>query len=138
MSSKTIPELSAAAALDGTELYESSQAGGSVKVTGDALRNGKVKTYISTLSQIGTNPPVETILENTLGGIPIYSYDSPGVYFMTLTGAFPNASKVITRCGGNTTYTTLVDVQDANTLRIRTSEGNDVFTDTPFTIHIYP
>ena len=45
------------------------------------------KVYTALLTQTGTNAPVATILENTVGNI-VWSYDSTGEYLGTLTGVF--------------------------------------------------
>lgn len=47
------------------------------------------KKYVALLSQTVTDPPVATVLENTLGGTPVWTYHSTGQYLCTLTGAFP-------------------------------------------------
>ena len=46
------------------------------------------KVYAALLAQSGTSAPVATVLENTLGGTPIWAYSSVGGYTATLTGAF--------------------------------------------------
>lgn len=46
------------------------------------------KVYVALLSQSGTDAPVATILKNTLGGVPVWSYLDAGSYILTLTGAF--------------------------------------------------
>lgn len=46
------------------------------------------KVYTALLSQSGTNAPVATILENTLGGTVVLSYSGVGSYVATLTGVF--------------------------------------------------
>jgi hypothetical protein len=46
------------------------------------------KVYTALLSQSGTNAPIATVLENTLGGTVVWSRNSNGVYFGTLSGAF--------------------------------------------------
>ena len=51
------------------------------------------KRYVALLTQTGTSAPVATVLENTLSGTPVWSYDSEGTYHATLSGAFPTASK---------------------------------------------
>lgn len=48
------------------------------------------KVYTALLSQSGTDAPVATVLENTLGGDVIWSYDDAGYYTGTLTGSFIN------------------------------------------------
>lgn len=56
--------------------------------------NKGYKSYVATLLQTGTNAPVATVLENTLGGTVVLGYDEPGGYSLTLAGAFPDATKV--------------------------------------------
>jgi len=46
------------------------------------------KVYTALLTQTGTNAPVATVLENTLGGDIIWSYSGTGSYLGTLAGAF--------------------------------------------------
>ena len=46
------------------------------------------KVYTALLSQTGTNAPVATVLENTLGGTVIWSRVSTGTYVGTLAGGF--------------------------------------------------
>lgn len=48
------------------------------------------RSYTALLTQSGTDAPIATVLENTLGDI-VWSRNSPGAYIGTLTGAFvPN------------------------------------------------
>ena len=44
--------------------------------------------YTALLTQTGTNAPVATVLDNTLGGTVVWSRDSQGIYVATLSGAF--------------------------------------------------
>lgn len=46
------------------------------------------KVYTALLTQAGTNAPVATVLENTLGGTVVWSYDGVGQYRATLASAF--------------------------------------------------
>ena len=46
------------------------------------------KVYTALLTQSGTDAPVATILENTLGGTVVWSYDGFGSYIGSLNGAF--------------------------------------------------
>ncbi len=46
------------------------------------------KSYVAILEQSGTSAPTVNVLENTLGGIPVWSYSSQGNYDCTLSGAF--------------------------------------------------
>ena len=47
------------------------------------------KVYTALLTQTGTDAPVATILQNTLGGTPVWSRSGVGTYAITLAGAFP-------------------------------------------------
>lgn len=55
--------------------------------TGGTARPYKV--YVALLNQSGENPPVATVLENELDGVPEFVYLTEGRYMMTLAGAFP-------------------------------------------------
>lgn len=46
-------------------------------------------SYVASLTQTGTDAPVATVMENTIGSI-IWSRDSGGVYLGTLMEAFPD------------------------------------------------
>lgn len=47
------------------------------------------KEFIALFSQAGLTDPEVTVLKNTLGGEPVWTRDSAGVYVGTLAGAFP-------------------------------------------------
>ena len=47
------------------------------------------KVYTALLNQTGTDAPVATVLENTLGGTPTWSREGVGQYKITLTGLLP-------------------------------------------------
>ena len=46
------------------------------------------KVYTALLTQSGTNAPVATVLENTLGGDVVWSREEVGTYTGVLNGAF--------------------------------------------------
>lgn len=46
------------------------------------------KVYTALLTQTGTDAPVATVLENTLGGPLVWDYAGTGQYYATLIGAF--------------------------------------------------
>lgn len=46
------------------------------------------KVYRALLSQSGTDAPVATVLENSLGGVPVWTRANPGEYLLTLASAF--------------------------------------------------
>ena len=54
------------------------------------------KVYTALLTQSGTNAPVATVLENTLGIVPVWSYDEVGYYILTASGAFTDTKTFIT------------------------------------------
>jgi len=59
--------------------------------------DGQPKVYRALLTQTGTDAPVATVLENTLGGTPVWTYQGVGIYRALLTDAFPeNTTTVFT------------------------------------------
>jgi len=54
-----------------------------------------VKIYRALLTQSGTDAPVAIIQENTLGGVPVWSRDAVGEYYITLAGAFPAGRSMV-------------------------------------------
>jgi hypothetical protein len=46
------------------------------------------KIYRALITQSGTDAPVATILENTLGGVPVWTRTGVGRYTLTLSGGF--------------------------------------------------
>lgn len=49
---------------------------------------GSYKVYTALLTQSGTDDPTAIVLQNTLGGVIVWTRDSQGVYYGTLSGAF--------------------------------------------------
>lgn len=56
-----------------------------------------VKVYRALLTQRGTDAPEATVLENTLGGTVVWTYNNVGIYIATLAGAF-TANKTALSC----------------------------------------
>ena len=52
-------------------------------------------TYVALLTQTSTNDPEATVLENTLGGTPVWTRGTTGIYVCTLSNAFPLVKTVI-------------------------------------------
>lgn len=50
--------------------------------------------YTALLSQSGTDAPVATVLQNTLGGTVVWARVSDGYYTGTLAGAFPTGRTI--------------------------------------------
>lgn len=104
----------------------------------------KFKVYTALLSQSGTDAPVPTILENTLGNI-VWTYFDIGVYRGTLIGAFPinkyfgpspsdGFDADVNRGGGGTAY--FVYRIDDDTIQVNTG-ADDTLLISPIDIRIY-
>ena len=57
--------------------------------------SGGPKVYRALLTQTGTDAPVATVLENTLGGEVVWTRGLTGIYFGTLAGAFPSGKTYV-------------------------------------------
>lgn len=129
---------------------------GNVKIDGGLTVGGvdpldkPYTTYVANVTQSGTTAPVATVLENTLGGTPVWARSGVGEYTLTLTGAFP-ADKVFTLPNNITYYSTglgkLVNVQvirtSNNVLTVFTTDTlgsalDEALLITPFEIRVYP
>lgn len=53
------------------------------------------KVYTALITQSGTDAPVATVLENTLGGTVVWSRQGLGDYRATLTNAFPDGKTLV-------------------------------------------
>ncbi len=60
------------------------------------------KKYVALLNQTGTDAPVATVLENTLGATPIWTRANQGYYNITLTGAFDITKTFVINSGWGT------------------------------------
>lgn len=60
-----------------------------------------VATYVAIITQDGTPnlPPTATVLQNSLSGTPVWTYDSAGIYVCTLANAFPSGKTVFSITG---------------------------------------
>lgn len=114
---------------------------------GDIGGGGSYLKYVALLSQSGTDAPVATVLENTLGGTVVWTRNDAGDYTGTLVGAFPVGK---TFCASPSLSWTVGDIssgnlsrEDDNTLRLFTVESDgsttaDVFTACAIEIRVYP
>lgn len=59
------------------------------------------KKYTALLTQTGTDAPVATVLENTLGGTPVWTRTALGVYRITLTGTFTENKTLVEGFGNS-------------------------------------
>lgn len=86
------------------------------------------KSYIATLTQSGTNPPVATVLVNELNGLPVWSRGGAGSYLATLTGEFiNNKTTITTNTPGASGFVVIQSYfEDINTVYIDTFENDQV------------
>jgi hypothetical protein len=76
--------------------------GGIKKYVLDSIAPPKYKVYTALLTQTGTNAPVATVLENTLGTTITWTRQGPGIYDATLTqGVWDNTKTVAFSTLGN-------------------------------------
>jgi hypothetical protein len=62
------------------------------------------KVYRALLTQSGTDAPVATVLENSLGGEVVWGYQEPGVYTATISGGFDSDKTFVLATGSNSYY----------------------------------
>lgn len=100
------------------------------------------KVYTALLNQSEESAPVATILKNTLGSIPVWSYSTTGVYALTLSNAFPIAKTLILSANvkSSTNHVRFV-VNPTNNILVYTTVSNtsadDVLTYCPIEIRVY-
>ena len=102
------------------------------------------KIYSALLTQTSTNPPIATILENTLGDI-VWTYSSSGVYTGTLISGFPKYKYFspmplsgfdcqVNQGGGGNAYS-WYRIND-NSISVSTTE-NGILENSPIEIKVY-
>jgi hypothetical protein len=81
------------------------------------------KVYTALLSQSGTDAPVATVLENTLGVTPTYGYSSAGDYTLISAGFFTEDKKYLFQGQVNNFDDLVVSLErnDDDTIRIATT-----------------
>lgn len=106
--------------------------------------------YTALLTQTDTFAPIATVLRNTLGGTPVWSYNDVGQFTAALTGAFivnktglipgnPNdgdlsTPKYILGGGRSSDNEIIISVFDTNS----STTSNDALTNTFIEIRVYP
>ena len=115
----------------------------SVGENGEVNLNAGVKVYRALLSQTGTDAPVATVLENTLGGVPLWEYDSTGNYNATLVGAFTDGKTCLSigPCNSFLMYVFTPGNEDVVSLSINNQAGDavdDVLFNNYVHILVYP
>lgn len=80
------------------------------------------KLYRALISQSGASAPTATVLVNSLGGTVVWTRFSAGLYFGTLTGAFPAGKTFLLMSATvNVDDTYAITWTDANTIAIQTA-----------------
>lgn len=92
----------------------------------------KYKVYTALLTQTGTDAPVATVLENTLGGDVVWSYENVGIYNVTSNQLF-TIDKTFVFCGSEYIFnpsllSTTINSDSDITLSVR-DVANDIFVD---------
>ena len=108
------------------------------------------KVYRALITQSGTNAPTAIVLENTLGGTPVWSHFDVGIYRLTLAGAFTvDKTFIITGFseGGllSSTYYTMKKNSNSTNDFIEFEaaypgnfRADSIITDLPLQILVYP
>lgn len=102
-------------------------------IAAQASSGGSIPTYVASLSQTGTDAPtVVRVFYNTLGGIPVWSYNGVGSYVATLAGAFPVNTAPFSLPILNTNAGTIQGIVGtrgtANTYVLQTFDSGDLTT----------
>jgi len=123
---------------------------------GSSQSGNGVKVYRALLTQTGTDNPVATVLENTLGDIPTFGYNQTGSF--TISSSDMATGKTFIFIGGKTgtvedpinIYNIAATLQDTGTATIVTgvtssdmgtvsvAVSNGVLNLTPIQILVYP
>lgn len=142
-----VEETSAAASLDGTETVKIVQDGEVVETTTQDIADlgggggASYLKYVALLTQTGTDAPVATVLENTLGGTVVWSYSGVGVYFATLSGVFTlnKTFAIVGSYGGqNGAFPVDADIVAVATANASGVGENGTLANTAIEIRVYP
>lgn len=100
------------------------------------------KVYTALLTQSGTNAPIATVFENTIGNI-VWSYVGAGTYKATLSGAFivNKTFLLIDHSSKDNTEVYFISRISANEITIETRKGenklNDLLSEKEVEIRVY-
>ena len=123
---------------------------GAIDANGEIDLGQGIKVYRALLTQASTDAPVATVLENTLGGTVVWTYDAAGEYDATLTGAFTDGKTFLLTqptadADGILNGLAVAKRLNANTVRMYVAALNDLTSpsdalllDTPIQITVFP
>lgn len=99
------------------------------------------RVYSGSVTQIGTNAPIASTLQNTLNCIITWEYVLPGVYKGVSNGAFPVGRTLIylgSNRGAGTTTIITTTTQTVNDFLIECNDGDGIIDSLPIRIEVYP
>jgi len=114
--------------------------------TTEGIAATEPKVYVALLTQTGTDAPVATVLENTLGSVPIWSYEGIGLYSITLSNTF-TVGKTTIFVGNYWDGEAVIAIPsqyDINIIyfnvsyAISANSGDSLLNSTPVEIRVYP
>lgn len=138
--------------VDNTLIYDESTNSLSVDTTKLATRyysgsltggGAEYLVYTALISQSGTDAPTATVLENTLGGTVVWTYNDVGNYSGTLTGAFTTNTLIFPVYAGFNSqlyldpYTTINNSYFPDAINLQTGEVDSYLNNTLIEIRVY-
>lgn len=103
----------------------------------ETLGAGYLK-YVALLTQSGTDAPMATVLENTLGGTVVWTRNTAGLYEGTLAGAFTNNKTTITCSQTDEANVVGCARTDLNIVRVVTTADSTLSAGNVVEIRVYP
>lgn len=98
-----------------------------------------VKKYVALLTQTGTNAPVATVLENTLGGTVVWSRYTEGMYHATLAGVFTASKTTSFATNGQNVAVIITSGRSTDNIVFLNSDGVDgALSNCSIEIRVYP
>jgi hypothetical protein len=125
--------------IDGSWIDITGQTGASLEYDAEAsgwvTTTGKYKKYVAQLNQSGGDPPSATVIENTLGFVPSWSYTGGSIYGFDWDGDFvANKCFIIFTNGGiKQVWYSFNDTYDINIY----SSGDDYIINASFELRYY-
>ena len=122
-------------------IFQFPDQAGTLALTAD-IPTPAYRVYTARLTQSGTNAPVATVLENTLGGTVTFEYTGPGLYNAVLAGAFTINKTTAMLWGGTSSqlfkaFSTTVDRVVLGTYNTAGVVANDQMGITTLEIRVY-
>lgn len=110
------------------------------KVGSSAASGGSASylVYTALLTQSGTDAPVATVLENTLGGTVVWTRDDVGDYYGTLNGVFTENKTWFSVPKANSSNPLAMSWANVNTVRVQSNSLDGNLDITSIEIRVYP